>query len=152
MKPEFDLRLLNKESKRNQPYKTMALKLRLTKEREVALSLIKKNQDLKAGPFEVLTDNEPKTYVSTGNDLALGFKTPFSKQWRDKEQRGGFSSVKVPKNFYNKFRTNILSEANAICEAVSQKVQNPIRLTENDEGGDSYIDSKVSVEQQQISI
>ena len=114
----------------------------------MALSLIKSNQDKKARYFEVLTDNEPKTYVTAGSDLANEFRTPFNKQWRDKEQRGGFSSVKVPRNFYNKFRTNILSEANAITEATNTEVFNPIKLSENLLNTDKYIDSQVSIENQ----
>jgi len=56
------------------------------------------------------------------SDLAKDFKTPFCKLWQDKVTKNGILNIKVPKNFYNKFSKNILSEANAITEAVSSEV------------------------------
>lgn len=58
-----------------------------------------------------------KTYVTAANDLALDYRTTFSRMWKDKERKG-FSQSRVPRNFYSKFRTNLLSEANAITDAV----------------------------------
>jgi hypothetical protein len=53
----------------------------------------------------------------------LDYRTTFSSMWKDKERKG-FSQSKVPRNFYSKFRTNLLSEANAITEAVNTEIYN----------------------------
>jgi len=68
--------------------------------------------------------------VVASEELARDYKTSFQRQWRDKDLKDRFSKLKVPKNFYNKFRVNILSEANAIMDATNELIQSPIKLNE----------------------